>query len=90
MKSADVRLRISLVMRMIIAAKTCAGILIGALIALAAPSSMAAQQGKGTAAKLNSDSRAALGKLYAFIFSQKGLMGGLGLQGNKITQIKPK
>jgi len=28
--------------------------------------------------------------IYAFIFSQKGLMGGLGLQGNKITRIKPK
>lgn len=27
--------------------------------------------------------------IYAFIFSQKGLMGGLGLQGNKITRIKP-
>ena len=28
--------------------------------------------------------------IYAFVFSQKGLMGGLGLQGNKITRIKPK
>jgi len=27
--------------------------------------------------------------IYAFIFSQKGLMAGLGLQGNKITRIKP-
>jgi lipid-binding SYLF domain-containing protein len=26
--------------------------------------------------------------IYAFIFSQKGLMGGLGLQGNKITRLK--
>ena len=26
--------------------------------------------------------------VYAFIFSQKGLMAGLGLQGNKITQLK--
>ena len=26
--------------------------------------------------------------IYAFIFSQKGLMGGLGLQGNKITPLK--
>jgi lipid-binding SYLF domain-containing protein len=25
--------------------------------------------------------------IYAFIFSQKGLMAGLGLQGNKITRI---
>lgn len=28
--------------------------------------------------------------VYAFIFQQKGLMGGLGLQGNKITKITPK
>jgi len=28
--------------------------------------------------------------IYAFIFGQKGLMGGLGVQGNKITKIKPK
>ncbi len=28
--------------------------------------------------------------IYAFIFSQKGLMAGLGLQGNKITKISPK
>lgn len=27
--------------------------------------------------------------VYAFIFSQKGLMAGLGLQGSKITKIKP-
>jgi lipid-binding SYLF domain-containing protein len=27
--------------------------------------------------------------VYAFIFSQKGLMGGLGIQGSKITKIKP-
>ncbi|HEY7166885.1 MAG TPA: lipid-binding SYLF domain-containing protein [Candidatus Binatia bacterium] len=27
--------------------------------------------------------------IYAFIFSQKGLMAGLGLQGNKITKINP-
>ena len=26
--------------------------------------------------------------VYAFIFSQTGLMGGLGLQGTKITKIK--
>jgi len=26
--------------------------------------------------------------VYAFIFSQKGLMAGLGIQGNKITRIK--
>jgi lipid-binding SYLF domain-containing protein len=28
--------------------------------------------------------------IYAFIFSQKGLMAGLGIQGNKITKIHPK
>ena len=27
--------------------------------------------------------------VYAFIFDQKGLMGGLGLQGSKITRITP-
>ncbi len=31
-----------------------------------------------------------LGKdVYAFIFSQKGLMGGIGLQGSKITRVGP-
>jgi lipid-binding SYLF domain-containing protein len=28
--------------------------------------------------------------VYAFVFSQKGLMGGVGLQGTKITRINPK
>ena len=28
--------------------------------------------------------------IYAFIFGQKGLMAGLGIQGNKITRIHPK
>ena len=28
--------------------------------------------------------------IYAFIFSQKGLMAGLGLQGSKITKINPE
>jgi lipid-binding SYLF domain-containing protein len=28
--------------------------------------------------------------IYAFVFSQKGLMAGLGLQGNKISRIDPK
>jgi lipid-binding SYLF domain-containing protein len=27
--------------------------------------------------------------VYAFIFDQKGLMAGLGLQGSKITKITP-
>ena len=28
--------------------------------------------------------------IYAFVFAQKGLMAGLGLQGNKIAKITPK
>jgi lipid-binding SYLF domain-containing protein len=28
--------------------------------------------------------------IYAFIFGQKGLMAGIGIQGNKITKIEPK
>jgi lipid-binding SYLF domain-containing protein len=27
--------------------------------------------------------------IYGFIFSQKGLMAGLGLQGSKITKLNP-
>ena len=27
--------------------------------------------------------------IYAFIFSQKGLMAGIGVQGNKVTKLKP-
>jgi len=27
--------------------------------------------------------------IYAFIFQQKGLMAGIGIQGSKITKIKP-
>ena len=27
--------------------------------------------------------------IYAFIFDQKGLMAGLGLQGSKITKLNP-
>jgi lipid-binding SYLF domain-containing protein len=28
--------------------------------------------------------------IYAVVFGQKGLMAGLGIQGNKITKITPK
>jgi lipid-binding SYLF domain-containing protein len=28
--------------------------------------------------------------IYAFVVGQKGLMAGLGIQGNKITKITPK
>ena len=27
--------------------------------------------------------------VYAFVFSQKGLMGGIGLEGSKITEVAP-
>jgi lipid-binding SYLF domain-containing protein len=27
--------------------------------------------------------------VYAFVFDQKGLMGGLGIEGSKITRITP-
>jgi lipid-binding SYLF domain-containing protein len=27
--------------------------------------------------------------VYAFVFDQKGLMGGVGIQGSKITKINP-
>jgi hypothetical protein len=28
--------------------------------------------------------------IYAFVFGQRGLMAGLGIQGNKIEKIQPK
>ena len=40
--------------------------------------------GKSTTTKTLKDD------VYAFIFGQKGLMAGLGVQGNKITKITPK
>jgi lipid-binding SYLF domain-containing protein len=49
---------------------------------------------------VDKDTAAAFGKsmttstlkddIYAFIFSQKGLMAGIGLQGSKITRINPE
>ena len=49
------------------------------------PSVVVADEGFGkSATTMNYDK-----DIYAFIFSQKGLMAGLGLQGNKITRIKP-
>jgi lipid-binding SYLF domain-containing protein len=48
------------------------------------PSVVVVDQGMGksmTTTTMNDD-------VYAFIFSQKGLMAGIGIQGNKITQIK--
>ena len=50
----------------------------------AGPSLVVVDEGKGksiTSNTITSD-------VYAFIFNQKGLMGGLGLQGSKITRIK--
>ena len=40
--------------------------------------------GKSTTTKTLKDD------VYAFIFGQKGLMAGLGIQGNKISKITPK
>ena len=28
--------------------------------------------------------------IYAFVFGQKGVMAGIGIQGNKISKIDPK
>ena len=51
----------------------------------AGPSVVVADEGFGkTTSSITYDK-----DIYAFIFSQKGLMAGLGLQGNKITRIKP-
>ena len=50
------------------------------------PSLVIADEGFGksmTSNTLTSD-------VYAYIFNQKGLMGGIGLQGSKITRIHPK
>ena len=50
------------------------------------PSYVLVDEGKGkstTTTTIDKD-------IYAFIFSQKGLMAGLGIQGNKITKITPK
>ena len=49
------------------------------------PSVVVVDQGMGkslTTTTANDD-------IYAFIFSQKGLMAGIGVQGNKITRLKP-
>ncbi|WP_459944369.1 lipid-binding SYLF domain-containing protein [Desulfocastanea catecholica] len=42
---------------------------------------------KGTATSLTTSTIKA--GIYAFIFKQKGLMAGIGIQGSKITQITP-
>jgi lipid-binding SYLF domain-containing protein len=43
---------------------------------------------KGLASSLTSST--VQDDIYAFFFSQKGLMGGLGIQGSKITEFTPK
>jgi lipid-binding SYLF domain-containing protein len=50
------------------------------------PSVVVVDEGKArniTSTTMNDD-------IYAFIFGQKGLMAGLGIQGNKISKISPK
>jgi lipid-binding SYLF domain-containing protein len=47
------------------------------------PSIVIVDQGMGKSLT----STTAMNDIYAFIFSQKGLMAGLGLQGNKITRL---
>ncbi len=48
------------------------------------PTVVVADEGMGK----NLTSMTAQEDIYAFIFSQKGLMAGIGLQGNKITRLK--
>jgi lipid-binding SYLF domain-containing protein len=48
------------------------------------PSLVVVDQGKGKSITSNTISS----DVYAFIFDQKGLMGGAGVQGSKITRIK--
>ena len=42
---------------------------------------------KGFATKMSTNT--VRSDIYAFVFSEKGLMGGIGLQGTKITRIHP-
>ena len=49
------------------------------------PSVVVVDQGMGK----TMTSTTATEDIYAFIFSQKGLMAGVGIQGNKITKIAP-
>ena len=51
------------------------------------PSVVVMDEGK---AKTTTSTTAMNDDVYAFIFGQKGLMAGLGLQGNKISKITPK
>ncbi|HET9023247.1 MAG TPA: lipid-binding SYLF domain-containing protein [Burkholderiaceae bacterium] len=51
------------------------------------PSVVVMDEGK---AKNTTSTTAMNDDVYAFIFGQKGLMAGLGIQGNKISKINPK
>lgn len=48
------------------------------------PSLVVVDQGMGKSLT----NKTATNDIYAFIFSQSGLMAGVGLQGNKITRLK--
>jgi len=50
------------------------------------PSIVVVDEGMGKSTTTNT----LKGDVYAFIFGQKGLMAGLGIQGNKIKKITPK
>ena len=50
------------------------------------PSIVLVDEGMGKSRTTNTLSQ----DVYTFIFGQKGLMAGLGIQGNKITKITPK
>jgi lipid-binding SYLF domain-containing protein len=50
------------------------------------PSYVLIDEGKGKSTTTTTTDK----DIYAFIFSQEGLMAGLGIQGNKITKITPK
>ena len=51
-----------------------------------APSLVIVDEGMAASISTNSFNK----EIYAFFFNQKGLMGGLGLQGSKITEINPR
>ena len=63
-------------------------LVLGLLFGLTAHAALAAEQGKTPASMLSRESHAAH-EIYAFNFGQKGLMAGIGIQGNKITKIDP-
>jgi lipid-binding SYLF domain-containing protein len=50
------------------------------------PSYVLVDEGKGKSITTTTTDK----DIYAFIFSQKGLMAGIGIEGNKVTKITPK